>query len=187
MKPADINLIPSLRQWVEASGMQPEHLGVAVEAREPKQGRVADKHTITVSDGKKVIRWDVASLGELFRGDRVPPPDMDHYPEAYAPLFYFIESQLLTLCDVVGDRTDQELEEAYSALQRRPDGRSLGLTHDFLWQVCALLLGCYSLSAAEFEALIGALVRSARRWGQRPVSRNCVAYLRDTFRRGGHA
>jgi hypothetical protein len=165
--------------------MDPQRLRVAFEAREPKQARIVDKHSLAVTDGKRIIHWDVASLVELFRGERVPPPDMDHYPEAYTPLFYFIESQLLTLCNVVGDRTDQELEEAYYALQRRPDGRNLGLTHDFLWQACALLLGCYSLSQAEFEALIGALVRSARRWAQRPVSRNCIAYLRNTFRGAG--
>lgn len=66
-------------------------------------------------------------------------------------------------------------------LRRRPDGRSLGAVHDFLWQVAALLLGTYVLSRAEFEALIAALERSTRKWALRPVSRNYVAYLRRTF------
>ena len=73
------------------------------------------------------------------------------------------------------------LRANYSMLRRRPDGRSLGAVHDFLWQVTALLLGTQILSAAEFEALIGALVRSTRKWGLRPVSRNYVAYLHQTF------
>ena len=62
-------------------------------------------------------------------------------------------------------------------LRRRPDGRSLGLTHDLMWQAAALLLDTHPLSAAEFEALVGALERSTRKWGLRPVSRNYAAYL----------
>ena len=37
------------------------------------------------------------------------------------------------------------------------------------------------LSGAEFEALVGALERSARKWALRPVSRNYVAYLHKTL------
>ena len=92
-----------------------------------------------------------------------------------------VSAVVLTLCDAMGDRTDQEMEEVYSALRRRPDGRSLGLAHDFLWQISALLLGRYRLSQTEFEALIGALVRSTRKWSERPVSRNYIDYLRQTF------
>ncbi len=106
---------------------------------------------------------------------------MDHYPPEYAPHFFFIENQLLTVCDAMGDRTDQEMEEIYSALRRRPDGRSLGVLHDLVWQIAALLLGRCPLSEAEFEGLLGALVRSTRRWAQRPISRNYVTYLRKTF------
>jgi hypothetical protein len=47
--------------------------------------------------------------------------------------------------------------------------------------MAALLLGRRALSEAEFTALIGALVRSARKWSQRPVSRNYVSYLRGTI------
>jgi hypothetical protein len=73
------------------------------------------------------------------------------------------------------------MEEIYSALRRRPDGRSLGGVHDFMWQVAALLLGSRAVSAAEYNALLGALARSTRKWGQQPVSRNYVAHLRKTF------
>jgi hypothetical protein len=75
----------------------------------------------------------VPTLRELFRGNRAPPPDMDHYPPEYTPLFYFIETHFLTLCDARGDRTDQEMEEIYFMLRRRPEGRSLGASHDFMW------------------------------------------------------
>jgi hypothetical protein len=77
------------------------------------------------------------------------------------------------------DAKRQEMEEHYSALRRRPDGRSLGPVHDFLRQVCALLLGKHELSSAEFEAIAGQLERSVRKWALRPVSRNYVNFLRS--------
>jgi hypothetical protein len=179
--PSAVELVPSLQMLVQAAGLNPDRLNVAFETDGLKHVRLLDKHTLAVSDGNKAIPWKVLSLQELFRGSRLPPQDMDHYPEEYTPCFYAIEIQLLSLCDVLGDRTDQEMEEVYTTLRRRPDGRSLGITHDFLWQVSALLLGTRILSGEEFEALVGALARSARKWGLRPVSRNYVAYLRKTF------
>jgi hypothetical protein len=175
------DLVPTLRSLVESEGLDAERLCVALEASDRGKIRVLDKHSVPISDGNKMARWQAPALGELFRGSRSPPPDMDHYPEEYCPHFYLIENHVLTVCGANGDRTDQELEEIYSMLRRRPDGRSLGPVHDFLWQVAALLLGTQVLSAAEFEALVGALERSTRKWGLRPVSRNYVAYLHRTI------
>ena len=175
------DFVPALRALVDGEGLQPDKLIVALEADNRRNIRVLDKHSIPVHDGKKMARWQVPALSDLFRGSKPPPPDMDHYPEEYATGFFFIENHFLTLCDAAGDRTDQEIEEVYSMLRRRPDGRSLGAAHDFLWQVSALLLGTRALSAAEFEGLIGALERSTRKWALRPISRNYAAYLRQTF------
>jgi len=173
-----LDLIASLREVVQANGLDVAKLAVGIEADKTRRVILPDRHTIFVSDSHKAATWAAPSLGELFRGNRPPPPDMEHYPPEYMPCFVFIEDQFLTLCEAIGDRTDQEMEEVYSALRRRPDGRRLNLTHDFLWQVSALLLGLYPLSAAEYESLIGALVRSTRKWALRPISRNYVTYLR---------
>jgi hypothetical protein len=175
------DLFPSLRALVETAGLNPDKLIVALETDDRRNIRVLDKHSVPVTDGEKMAGWQVPALGELFRGSRTPPPDMDHYPEEYAPHFFFIENHVLTICEAKGDRTDQEMEEIYSMLRRRPDGRSLGAIHDFLWQVSALLLGTRALSAGEFEALIGALERSTRKWALRPVSRNYASYLHQSF------
>jgi hypothetical protein len=175
------DLVPTLRALIESEGLNPDKLIVALEADNHGNIRVLDKHSIPVHDGNKMARWQVPALVDLFRGNQTPPADMDHYPEQYAPRFFFIENHVLTVCEAKCDRTDQELEEIYSMLRRRPDGRSFGAVHDFLWQVAALLLGTHVLSAAEFEALIGALERSTRKWALRPVSRNYVAYLHRTF------
>jgi hypothetical protein len=172
---------PALRQLVEAEGLNPEKLVVALETDGQRHVRVVDKHSVPVYDGNKMVRWPVPALSELYRGSQTPPADMDHYPEAYTPHFFIIENHVLTVCEAIGDRSDQEMEEIYSMLRRRPDGRSVGAVHDFLWQVAALLLGTHVLSAAEFEGLIGALERSTRRWALRPVSRFYTAYLHKTL------
>lgn len=174
-------LIPSLAEAVQREGLNPDKIAVAFQTDSQKHIRVPDKHTVTISDGEKAASWVVPSLRELFRGDRQPPADMDHYPEEYTPHFFFIESQVLTICDIMGDRSDQEMEDIYAALARRPDGRSLNVVHDVIWQLAALLLGRIVLSEAEYTALIGALAHSVRRWAQRPISRNYAAYLRQTF------
>jgi hypothetical protein len=106
------------------------------------------------------------------------------HPPAYVPVLYLIERHVLTACERLGDQTDQDLERIYSTLRRRPDGRSLGLVHDFLWQVTALVLGLYPLSQAEFEGIFGALERSTRCWQKQPISRNYLAYLRQSLQSG---
>jgi hypothetical protein len=175
------DLFPTLRAIVESSGLNPERLTVPLEQDEHSKIILRARQSVFVTDGRKAELWQAPTLQELFRGDRKPPPDMDRYPEQYAPHFFFLEEHLLALCDAMGDRTDQEMEEIYSMLRRRPAGRSLGLAHDFLWQASALLLATRPMSAAEFEALIGALERSVRKWALRPISRNYVGYLRRSF------
>ena len=178
-----LELTPSLRPLVEAAGLDLKNLSVALEADGQGHIRVCDRHYVPVTDGKKVVSWPVKSLRELVRGQRLPPDDIEHYPPEYVMHFFFIENHLLTLCDAEGDRTDQEMEEIYSTLRRKPDGRSLGPNHDFLWQVAALLLARHPFSQPEYEAFLGALVRSTRKWSLRPVSRNYVDYLRQTIGR----
>ena len=179
-----LDLAPSLRALVETEGLNGKKLSVAVEVNGDGQIRVLDRHAIQLFDGAKFARWHVSSLRELYRGQRSPPASdvMNHYPREYRPHFYVLEGHLLTLCNARPDRgapTDQEMESIYSALRRRPDGRSLGPIHEFLWQVSALLLGTRVLSQAEFEAIVGQLERSTRKWAVRPVSRYYAQYLTE--------
>ena len=173
--------VPSLQALVTSHKLNPRKLTVVFEADGRGNFRVRQKHSISVTDGAKIVPWEVPTLAGLFRGDAIPPNDINHYPPDYVPHFIFIERHFLALCDASKDRTDQEMEDIYSALRRRPDGRSLGAVHDFMWQVAALLLGSHAVSAAEYHALLGALVRSTRKWALRPVSRNYVTYLRKTY------
>ena len=68
-------------------------------------------------------------------------------------------------------------------LRRRPDGRSMGFVHDYLWQAAALILGTRPLSQAEFEAIMARLERSCRTFEMGPGSRNYVATLKGTLGR----
>lgn len=182
--PRKLDLAPSLREVVEREGLDPKNLSVGVVADDAGHVPTRDRHSIPVSDGDKAALWSVPSLRELLRGSRTPPRDMSDYPLEYSWHFIYLEDHLVTLCDVKGDRTDQEIEEIYATLRRRPDGASLGDVHDFMWQVAALLVGTQAVSAAELEAIFEQLRSSARKWAQKPVSRNYVAFLRQNLRDG---
>ncbi len=177
----EMDLVASLRSVVESAGLDPKNLCAALQADEQGHVTIENRRSVFVSDGEQAVEWPVASLRELFRGNRKPPPDIERYPPAYTPYFYFVESHFLTLCGGRSVPTDQEMEEVYSMLRRRPDAKSVGKSHDFLWQVAALLLGCYVLSEAEFEGIFAALLGSARRWGLKPISRNYAEFLRKNI------
>src|SRR5512138_1406187 len=142
----EIRLHASLEGLVNAQGM--EQAGLAVGLQEGPGGivRIESRTIVPVCQGDKAVMWEVPSLSSLFRGDRKPPADMREYPPFYVPAFHTIERHVLTLSGAKGDRTDQEMEEIYATLRRRPEGRSLGLSHDFMWQACALTLGMHELS-----------------------------------------
>ena len=86
------DLVPSLRALVEAEGLNPDKLAVALQTNDHRNIRVLDKHSVPVTDGEKAAVWAVPTLAELFRGNRTPPSDMDHYPDAYTPHFFFNRS-----------------------------------------------------------------------------------------------
>lgn len=175
-------LVSSLQDVVNANHLETEQLTVPCpRTAAPGQVQVRDRTLVPVTDGESVVFWSVPSLSSLFRGDAKPPADMREYPETYVPYFYFIEKHVLLLGQTKGDRTDQEMEETFTALRRRPDGRSLGPTHDYMWQVSALLLGKYPLSEEQYTAIVSRLEQSVRAFALRPISRFYADYLKRTF------
>ena len=176
-----IRLHASLEGLVNAQGMVPAALTVGLQEGPGGVLLIQSRRIVPVCQGEKAVMWEVPSLSTLFRGERKPPADMKEYPPFYVPAFHSIEKHVLTLCRARGDRTDQEMEEIYATLRRRPDGRSLGLSHDFMWQVCALALGTYELSEEEYLAVVGRLEASVRAWALRPVSRFYAGYLKQSF------
>lgn len=139
-----------------------------------------DRSSVSLTSGKHFWFWEVDSLRALFRGDRQPPV-LGDYPEAYNEAFMLFDLHVLEISKFFGDRRDAEMKEIYSTLRRRPDGRSLGFVHDYMWQAAALILGTRPLSQAEFEAIMARLERSCRTFEQGSTSRNYAASLRATL------
>jgi hypothetical protein len=173
---------PSLQVQFEERPFNPDQvLMAAVRVREPgPQGEIVpdikDRRLLSITDGNEHWSWEVESLSSLFRGDTQPPVLGDE-PEVYNDSFLVLELHVVEVSRIIGARRDVEMREIYSMLRRRPDGRSLGFVHDYLWQAAALLLGTRSLSQAEFAAILARLERSCRTFEQGPTSRNYVGEL----------
>ncbi len=161
-------------------------LVIAVPVKNPDERPLVpalyDRHRLDITDGTSVCTWEVESLRSLFRGDRQPPVLGDH-PQAYEECFILFDLHALEMSRFFGDRRDEEMLEIYSNLRRRPDGRSLGFFHDYMWQAAALILGTQILSQAEYEAILSRLERSCRTFRMGLTSRNYLATLRHTLGR----
>ena len=173
--------LPSLLAAIKSAGLDPGKVNVGFPVEKDRLLPIQDRHQVLLNDDKSFCRWQAPKLTELFRGNRPAPVLGDHPGDEHTPVFSFIEMPLLKLGKILGDPTDQQMEEVYATLRRRPDGRSLGFLHDALWQVCALLLAMRPLSQAEFEAYINRLERSTRHMQIGPVSRNYLGVLRQTL------
>ena len=183
------NFVPSLRAGVEKHPFNISKLlraGIPVPERggsEPPEPSIPDRQAICVTDGTNVFFWKSGSLQSLFRGSQ-QPPELGDTPDVYNETFALVDAHVLEISNVMGDRRDAEMEEIYSALRRRPDGKSTGVVHDYMWQAAAIALGVRPLSEAEFKAIMARLERSCRTFGIGVASRNYVAALRETFAGG---
>jgi hypothetical protein len=180
--------VPSLRREFEQIPLKPKRMIlVAIPVEKPEANRplvpaLHDRSLLSISDGKADWFWETNSLRALFRGDKQPPV-LGDYPEAYNECFILLDLHVLEISRFFGDRRDAEMREIYSALRRRPDGRSLGFVHDYMWQAAALVLGTRPLSQAEFEAIMARLERSCRTFEEGSASRNYVTALKATLAR----
>ncbi len=180
------DFVPSLREQFEERPLNPNKaILVAVPVKNPSGHPVlasagTDRRSISLTDGKEFWFWETDSLRALFRGNKQPPV-LGDYPEAYNDAFTLLDLHVLEISKFFGDRRDAEMKEIYSALRRRPDGRSLGFVHDYMWQAAALILGTRSLSQAEFEAIMARLERSCRTFERGSTSRNYLATLRASL------
>lgn len=176
------DLVASLRRMVEASSLDCSSLQIAFPMKDGEKPRIEDRRVVFVTDkAQRLGEWHIDSLAGLFRGDREPPEDMDHYPEEYVTDFHLIESAVLLVHEFTHEATDEEYIRTYSLVRRRPEGRSEGLLHDAVYQAAAFLLGTTLRSAKEFEAVLLQLERSVRHWKMGPSSRNYIEYLKKSY------
>ena len=182
------DFVPSLRQAVEAHSFNfQKMLLVALPVkRSVKQSApvldLTDRRKAWLTDGEHSCEWETESLRALFRGNKQPPV-LGDYPEAYNEVFILLDYHALEFSRFFGNRRDAEMLEIYSCLRRRPDGKSMGAAHDYMWQAAAFILGTRPLSQAEFEAIMGRLERSCRTFMLSPSSCNYIATLRSTLGR----
>ena len=176
-------LICSLNELIKRENLDPDQLSVAFRMAEGGKPEISSRDIIDLYDGEIVAQWRVDSLQELFRGNQEPPPDREikHYPPEYVAFFYLIERHLITICEKIKPPIDEEFIRIFSVMRKRPDGRSLGLFHDAVWQCSCLALGMRPYSEAEFKAVLGQLARSARHWKEGLASRNYISYLRSAL------
>ena len=183
------DFVPSLREALAEQPLNFKHtILAAVPVKDPDKqplrlpSGMEDRHQLALTDGEEICVWKADSLQGLFRGDKQPPVIGD-YPEVYIDSFMLLDLHALEISSIFGDRRDAEMLEIYSQLRRRPDGRSLGFVHDYMWQAAAMVLATRPLSQAEFEAIMARLERSCRTFKMGPSSRNYVATLRMTYGR----
>ena len=182
------DFVPELRAALEQRPLDFTKLvTLAVPVQDPKTSSrplpiEGQRTKLALFDGTNYCPWDAVSLRALFRGDK-QPPELGAHPQAYNDCFVLLDWHALEISRLFGDRRDAEMLEIYSALRRRPDGRSLGFVHDYMWQAAALVLATHVLSQAEFEAIMSRLERSCRTFQRGPTSRNYIATLRATLGR----
>jgi hypothetical protein len=182
------NFHPALKAALDPSGLDPTQIQLGLLVEEVNHRRaliIKDRHDIALRQNDTEATWHVPMLSALWRGEEKPPAQMQVPPSEYDAYFFWIEHYVLAYAEMMGDPTDQDLERAYGALRRRPDGKSQGVLHDMLWQTAAVLLGRFAISQAQFEAIFGRLERSTRTFGMPPVSRNYVFNIRELFDKAG--
>jgi len=177
-------LFPSLERVVKKEHLSLDRLNLVFQANNDKMLDMQDRQCVFVESEGRIGEWHIDSLRGMFRGSK-EPPSMERYPEEYAPLFFIVERNLLSAVasSYSRDITDDEIERIYDIIRRRPDGRSVGVMHDVVYQAAAFILGIRSLSQLEFEAIFRQLARSARGWKEEPGSRNYIEFLRNSFSR----
>jgi hypothetical protein len=146
---------------------------------------IRDRSRIYLSDGKRRVEWTAGPLRLMFRGSKAPPSpeQMALYPEEYLPLFTEVESPLVMEAYHDADfcLTDAGFAEIFSAMRRRPDGKSVNKAHALVWQCAAFALAMFPWSEAEHTAVFYRLEKSARTFNMGGGSKNYLGYLRRDF------
>jgi hypothetical protein len=132
---------------------------------------------VPLQSGDKVLLVALRPVSELWTGDR-RAPDFPRGPTPeYALFFAFVEMAAIVYCDAADrEPTDQEFEQLYDHLLRRPDGTHPDPLFSYLQAGARLYMSLRDVSRHEFEAVVRRLRQSARTFGMGLVSRNYFAF-----------
>ena len=176
-------LCDSLKSVVERERLKLSSLEAALQVDESTGALAMEgRRPVFLFDGTRLASWEVDSLQSLFRGDEPAPKEvLSAYPLEFNHLFFEIERNLPLIVSESGrSPTDGEFLEIYSALRRRPDGRSLGALHDYVWTSVALMLGKYRCSESLYTAIMKRLEKSARTFKTGMSSRNYIRCIKTS-------
>jgi hypothetical protein len=136
-----------------------------------------------LSDGKTAL-VKLKSIPALFTGDRRPPDFTGGPTDEYLFFFAMIERTAADCCTVTGRvEKDAELERLFRLLRKRPDGKDANPVFSYLQAAARLYLSLRDGSAAEFDAVVARLARSAGRYADGPSSTNYFRLLHEHFTR----
>jgi hypothetical protein len=144
---------------------------------QPNKG--GDRQTLRLSDtSDKEIIWQMPEMEKLWRGTQKFPLNAlkGEPPEDYLPIFHFIEKNIFRLASAAEGWRDTQFQEAFSAVRRRPQGKTLGACHDAVWQTMAFTSFIWVISYDEFCNILQRLERSARAFKTSSCSSNYVQY-----------
>ena len=171
-------LHPSLLETLTAAQVDPERFSIGLPPNCDLKSPRSD--IFLVGDGDEVAIWRVKSLGSLVRGNATPP-SMAEYPDDYVPVFACIEQRIAWYARLGRPPTDAELDEVFSNLARGREPRRPDPTHDAVWQIVAITLGIFPLSAPEIVAVLQRLSKSASGWKMGPTSRRYLEHIQGMF------
>lgn len=137
---------------------------------------------ITVAYNDQRAQLTFKPLRELFTGDRKAPDLSGEPPREYQRFIALVELAVLNFC-AASQRveSDQEMERVFSQLRRRPDGRDPNKMLGYVRAAFQLYMSVHDVSQAQFEAVIGRLIRSTRTFSEGHISRNYLATLAQTM------
>lgn len=122
-----------------------------------------------------------SSIRDLFRESECPPADSES--PLYSAFEYGVDVAIAAMVESgqVSSPSDNELVEIFSAMRRRPDGRSISLMHDVIWRAAVMFLLEYECSQSAYEAFFLALEHQAKSFRQGFQSYEYLNFCRDNF------
>lgn len=144
---------------------------------------LADGDPVPVIVGDVVHSTRLEPISALFRGDRRPPRFHVGPTPEYALFFHAIETTIADCAlHLEPPPTDQEFEQLYRQLRRRPDAPTgAAPVLSYMRAAVRLYMSLVDVSRAELDAVLNELGRSARRHASGHASRSYVTLLQDLF------
>ncbi|MBJ6760070.1 hypothetical protein JGU66_04795 [Myxococcaceae bacterium JPH2] len=155
----------------------PMRLFVPVERDEQGQVKTVGD-LVPVRFGDTTAHVTLQSISKLWTGNKQPPNFTKAPPPDYQPFFFLIETTAAAFCRATGRaEPDQEFEQLFRHLLRRPDGEAKNPLFSHLRAAARLYMSLRDVSEAEFEAVAQRLHQSAKHYNTHVGSTNYFQHV----------